>query len=114
MTDCEFCGKELHLSHYENEKEIEVYDCTHCPVLTSFYFMHKDGARIKTSFMLDKNEKVYIWTNNYLRGISYITDVGISLSAAMDRDPLILKFPKIMNISPKNVHEKFSFYMTFL
>ena len=111
MNDCEFCGKELRLSHHENGKEVEVYDCTHCPVLTSFYYMGEH--RIKTSFFLDKNEHVYIWTNNYTKGISYITDVGVSL-AKDGRDPLLLKFPKIMNINPKNIHEKFSFYMVFL
>jgi CRISPR/Cas system-associated protein Cas10 (large subunit of type III CRISPR-Cas system) len=114
MNDCEFCGRELHLSHYENNKEIAVYDCTHCPVLTSFYFLDKEGERIKTSFMLDRNEKVYIWTQNYIKGVSYITDVGVTLSAVRDKSPLLIKFPKIMNINPKNVHEKFSFYMVFL
>lgn len=112
MNDCEFCGKPLHLSHYENGKEVEVYDCTNCPVLTSFYFMGEQ--RVKTAFMLDRNEKVYIWTNNYIKDVSYITDVGVTLSPTKDVSPLVYKFPKIMNVNPQNVHEKFSFYMTFL
>lgn len=113
MMECEFCGRELHLSHMENERTVEVYDCTHCPVLTSFYFNAESDDRLKTTFMLDRNEKVYIWTNNYTKGISYITDVGVSLSMTKE-NPLVIKFPKIMNINPQNVHEKFSFYMTFL
>jgi hypothetical protein len=111
---CEFCHNPLQFSHQENTKEIEVYDCRHCPVLTSFYYFEKDGTRIKTSYMLDRNEKVYIWTNNYITNSSYITDVGVSLSVQSDRNPLVVRFPKIMNINPTNVHEKFSFYMTFL
>jgi hypothetical protein len=119
MTNCEFCGKELHLSHYEGGQKIAVYDCTHCPVLTSFHFMTEvgnlatDNMRIKTTFMLDRNEHIYIWTNNYGKGISYITDVGVTL-AKSGRDPLLIKFPKIMNINPQNVHEKFAFYIVFL
>ena len=112
--ECEFCNREMHLSHLENEKTVEVYDCTHCPILTSFYFKADSGEKLKVSFMLDRNEKTYIWTNNYVKGISYITDVGVSLSAVKDKDPLVLKFPKIMNINPTNVREKFSFYMVFL
>lgn len=113
MNDCEFCGKELHLSHMENGKEVEVYDCTHCPNMVSFHFLAKDGPRIKTVYMLDRNEHVYIWTNNYVKGISYITDVGVTI-AKDGRDPCLIKFPKIMNINPENVNEKFSFYMVFL
>lgn len=114
MNDCEFCNKPLHLSHYENSNEVAVYDCVHCPVLTSFYFLHKEGERIKTCFMLDKNGRTYVWTNNYVNENSHITDVSVTLSAVHDKDPLLIKFPKIMNINPKNIHEKFSFYMTFL
>lgn len=112
--NCEFCTKPLTFSHEENGKEVKVYDCKNCPVLTSFHFLDKDSERIKTSFFIDKNEKVYIWTNNYVRGISYITDVGIRISLVKDKDPLVIKFPKIMSITPQNVYEKFSFYMTFL
>lgn len=112
---CEFCNNELKLSHLENEKTVEVYDCVHCPVMTSFYFKADPSAeKLKVSFMLDRKEKVYIWTNNYAKGISYITDVAVSLSSLKDKDPLVLKFPKIMKINPTNVHEKFSFYMVFL
>ncbi len=116
---CEFCHQPCRLSHKENEdrndknKYIEVYDCVSCPVLTSFYVNHEDGSTIKTVFMLDRNEKVYMWTNHYLKKISYITDVGVTL-AREGKDPLILKFPKIMPLTPENVHDKFKFYMIFL
>lgn len=112
--NCEFCNKPLNLSHKENGDEIEVYDCVHCPVLTSFFFLHKDSERIKTSFMIDKNGRTYIWTNNYINNNSYITDVSLSLSPVTNKDPCLVKFPKIMNINPKNVHEKFKFYMVFI
>jgi ssDNA-binding Zn-finger/Zn-ribbon topoisomerase 1 len=109
--NCEFCKKPLHFSHHENNKEIEVYDCNNCPVLTSFYYFHEDGDCAKVTFMLDKNERGYMWTNNYIKNISYITDLGNSTSG---KDPLILKFPKIMNVNPDNIYDKFKFYMVFL
>lgn len=110
--NCEFCQKPLKFSHHENNNEVEVYDCHNCKVLTSFYFFHKDGSQFKTVFMIDKNEKSYTWTNNYVKGISYIVDVGTSINK--DRDPVLIRFPKIMNISPTNIYEKFAFYMVFL
>lgn len=110
---CQFCQKELKFSHKENKDEIEVYDCWNCPVLTTFHFFHKDGMPVKTTFMLDKNEKCYLWINNYLKNISYIIDVNASI-AKPSRDSLVIKFPKIMNITPQNVYEKFAFYMVFL
>lgn len=115
---CEFCGNKCRLSHKENEdrdnkqKYTAVYDCTNCLVLTSFFINNEDGTKIKTVFMLDRNEKVYMWTDHHQKKISYITDIGISL-ARDGRDPLILKFPKLMNVNPTNVHEKFKFYMIF-
>jgi hypothetical protein len=110
--NCEFCQKPLKFSHHENNKEVEVYDCNHCPVLTSFYVLHKDGSPFKTTFLLDKNEKTYMWTNHYIKETSYITYVGVAADN-INREPL-LKFPKIMNITPANVKEKFAFYMVFL
>lgn len=108
--NCEFCQKPLRFSHHENNKEVGVYDCTNCPLLVSFYYLHADGKSVKTTFMLDRNQKSYLWTNNYLNNNSHITD----LSSNDGRDPIILKFPKIMNINPDNVYEKFAFYMVFL
>jgi hypothetical protein len=112
--NCDYCGRDLHLSHYENNREIAVYDCTHCPMLVSYHFREENGAKTKVSFMLDRRDKVYIWTNNYTKNNSYIVDVSATLHSSMEKDPLILKFPKIMNITPDNVLEKLSFYMTFL
>jgi hypothetical protein len=62
--------------------------------------------------MIDKNEKNYTWTNNYIRGLSYIVDASVPINN--DRDPVLIRFPKIMSITPANVHEKFAFYMVFL
>ena len=109
---CEFCNQSLTFSHHENIKEIEVYDCLHCPVLTSFYYF-EDGSRVKTTFILDKNEKSYMWTNHYGKQISYITDLGVDTAKA-GRDTTLLRFPKIMNVTPLTVYEKFKFYMVFL
>lgn len=109
--NCEFCGREAHLSHYENSKETVVYDCTYCPVLTSFYVRDVDNVICKIAFMIDKGNKSYIWTNNYLKNTSYITEVGGSSS---DRDPLIFKSPKTLGLTPQNVRGKLSMYMTFL
>lgn len=115
---CEFCKSKCRLSHKENEdredktKFVAVYDCIHCPVLTSFHVQNEDGVLIKTVFMLDRNEKTYMWTNHHAKNFSYITDIGIQL-AKDGRDPMILKFPKLMNVNPSNVHDKFKFYMIF-
>lgn len=111
--NCEFCLKPLRFSHHENNKEVEVYDCNNCPVQISFYFFHKDGSQFKTVFMIDKNERSYTWTNSYTKSVSYITDVSPTV-ARDGKDPVLIKFPKIMNINPTNVHEKFAFYMVFL
>lgn len=118
--NCEFCNKSLKFSHYENVKEIAVYDCVYCPVLTSFYFNSKVplkfAERIKTSFMFEKQNKTYIWTNNYMKNISHITDLSPDAeSIALSRkDPVIISFQKIMDINPNNIYEKFSFVMTYL
>ena len=110
--NCEFCQKPLKFSHKENNDEVEVYDCHNCKVLTSFYFFHKDGSQFKTTFLIDKNERTYMWTNNYLKGTSHISEMRVT--SAPGFDSTILKFPKIMNVNPTNVHEKFAFYMVFL
>lgn len=115
---CLFCSNKCRLSHKENEdredkkKYTAVYDCNYCPVLTSFYINNEDNSHVKTVFMLDRNEKVYMWTDHHEKKFSYITDIGISL-ARDGRDPLVLKFPKLMNVTPSNVHDKFKFYMLF-
>lgn len=111
--NCEYCHKPLHFSRHENNKEVEVYECNHCPVLVSFHYLHITGSPVKTTFMIDKNEKCYLWTNNYIQNISYIHDAGTAASRE-GRDALILNFHKLMNVTPSNIHEKFAFYMVFL
>jgi hypothetical protein len=117
--NCEFCGNKCWFSRKENvdkdnkKKYISVYDCMKCPVHTSFYINNEDGSKVKTVFMLDRNEKVYMWTDHFVKNFSYVTDIGISL-ARDGRDPLIIKFPKLMNVKPTNVLDKFKFYMVFL
>lgn len=112
---CQYCQKEMKFSHHENKKEIEVYDCWNCPVLTTFYYLGKNPAPIKITFMLDKNEKCYLWTNHYVKNVSYINNLSMCLTKATGfNDDLVIKFPKVMNITPQNVYEKFAFYMVFL
>lgn len=108
LPNCEFCKNILKFSHTENVKEVDVYDCVKCQVLVSFYF-YKTGERTKTCYMFHRNGKPYMWTNNYLNRTSYITNLQPD-----DKDPMILKFPKIMPLTPSNLLEKFSFYMVFL
>jgi len=110
--NCEFCHKELAISHYERDKTITVYDCKNCPVLVSFHF-NEDEERVKTCYLLDKNGNSYMWTINYAKNDSYIVDLTPTLSLVKDRDPMLVRFKKVMNINPNNVYEKFSFYLLF-
>lgn len=112
--NCEFCYQELFFSHYENGFHAnKVYDCSNCPVLTSFCFTQENFIKTKTIFVIDRKKHLYTWTNNYLNNTSYIFDIEASL-ASFEKDPCIIRFPKIMNINPNNVYEKFIFYMTWL
>lgn len=115
--NCEFCDRELHLSHYEGVgNSVAAYDCTNCPVLVSFYFIKPDFNRTKTVFWLDKHEKIYMWTNDYTTSTSRITAIDIDhiKKGSLGGDPCLIKFPKIMNINPDNIMERFGFYMVFL
>lgn len=117
--NCEFCDRNLHLSHYENNKETAVYDCLNCPVLVSYHFFLGDQkagepVRTKTDYMIDRHGRSYIWTNNYIKNNSYIVDLSVSLGIRENTTPLLVTFPKIMNVNPNNIHEKFSFWVTFL
>jgi hypothetical protein len=113
---CEYCENNLLFSHYENQKEIAVYDCTECPILTSFYVYCDSPAIVKISFMFEKNGHSYIWTNNYITNSSYIVNVSrhIDFSALKDNLGIIVEFPQIMKINPSNVLQKFSFCMCYL
>jgi hypothetical protein len=109
---CEYCQHDLKFSHHEKSKEIQVYDCTNCPVLVSKYY-RKDQFLVKTTFMLDRNRQVYLWTNDYVNNVSYIVDGNVTLFQK-GTNPMLLKFPKLMNLTPANVHEKFSYYVVFI
>lgn len=112
--NCQFCQQELRLSHHENEELIAVYDCVNCPVLTSFYYRKDDNNLTKITYMIDRHDKLYLWTNNYVANDSYIIDLTAGQTTTIRRDPILIKFAKIMNINPTNVQEKFSFFMTYL
>lgn len=108
---CQFCRHPLTFSHHENNKEVEVYECRNCPMLIMQHFFHKDGTAVKTVFMLEKNNHAYLWTNDRLKGYSSITE--ISFTSAPGHNPTILKLPKLVEVTPDNVYQKFSFYMVF-
>lgn len=110
---CEFCHHALSFSHFENNKEVEVYDCTNCPILVSFSFFVEGGLRIKTVFCIDRNQGLYIWTNNYLNSQSYINEVRVKPGVSVQSVPFTIRFPRIMNITPNNVKEKLALCMVF-
>lgn len=116
--NCEFCDKPLKFSRYEDKEEAVVYDCIHCPVLTSFHFFRGDiclDSRVKTVFMIDKSGRTYLWTNNYLSKTSYITDLSaVDMSSAFIKNMHVVQLPLMGDINPSNVYKKFSFVMTFL
>jgi len=114
--NCQFCNKLLTFSRWENDKEIIIYDCKHCPVLVSFYFLYDESSKAHDSyvltkivFMIDIKGKLYLWTNNFIKNNSYIINLY-----SMNIDPLVVKFPKIMNITPDNVVERLAFYMLWI
>jgi len=106
---CGFCENELDVSHFENGSVV-VYQCSHCPLLILYYFTEEDNLLIKTAFRLEKKGKSYLWTNNHRQECSYITDITVF---SPNKGHLV-DFPKIMNINPTNVYDKFSLWMTFL
>jgi hypothetical protein len=119
--NCQFCGNILIFCHHENEQTTSVYDCQRCPVLVSFSYSYDDTVRLhndflaKVTFLLDRKGKFYTWTNNYTKGTSYITDLSVTLVSSMrGQNPLLIKFPKIMNINPSNVMKKLSFYLVWI
>lgn len=74
---------------------------------------HKDRLE-KVEFAIDKQGHLYTWTDNYVKGSSYITDLNVSLFSLQNKSPILIVFPKLMNVTPTNVREKFSFFMVFL
>jgi hypothetical protein len=119
--NCQFCHKELIFCHSESENKIAIYDCKCCPVLVSFHFLHEElelhepFTVVKIIFLLDRKGKFYTWTNNYTKGTSYITDLNVTLVSSMrGQNPLLIKFPKTMDINPDNVMEKLAFYLVWI
>ena len=107
---CEYCKYPIKFSHHENNKEVEVYECLNCPMLIMYSFFHKEGNLIKTTFMLDRNGRTYLWTNDRLKGHSYISELK---PISTPDNPLQLKLPKLVDVTPDNVYQKLSFYMVF-
>ena len=111
---CEYCDNILKFSHFENKKEIIVFDCQFCPFLISFYFWNEEGGSLtKITFMIIKNGQFYIWTNNFIKQNSYISIISTDNTTLMSSEPLIT-FPKIMDITPANIDKKLSFVMTWI
>ncbi len=106
---CEFCNFHLEFSHSENN--IMIFDCINCPMLISFSFDH--NVRVKTVFLLDRNQQIYLWTINYLTETSYISSAYYDILVNGKIADLV-NFPKIMQVSPYNIYQKFNLYMTFL
>jgi len=109
---CQFCHYPLKFSHTENNKEVEVYDCLNCPMLIFYSFRNKSTEPFKITFMLNRNGKTYLWTNDKTKGYSYVTDVAVRTSPT--DNPLVLKLPKIVEVTPETVYQKLSFYMVFI
>jgi uncharacterized protein (DUF1015 family) len=108
---CDFCKDELTFSHTENNKLLTVFQCNHCPILI-FYYFTQELNKARTAFLLDKKEHQYFWTNNYINNCSYI--IEISESSSYDGNGHLVDFPKVMEINPINIFEKFSLWMTFI
>lgn len=108
---CKFCHYPLKLSHTEDNQKVNVYECLSCPMLIFHSFKDKETEPFKTSFMLSRNGKSYLWTNNLDKGYSYISTIGVRLTH--NEDPVIIKLPKIVEVTPETVYQKLSFYMVF-
>ena len=86
----------------------------------SFSFFHYEASKeldyflTKIVFMLDKKSKFYMWTNNYAKQTSYITDLSAIFNSSKSSNSMLVEFPKIMNINPQNVAEKLAFYLVWI
>jgi hypothetical protein len=112
---CPYCQVQLEFSHLESTNEwgrFSVYECLHCPVLVWLHY--ENDSLIKSMFFIDKNEHNYVWVDHYLKNQSYLIDATPSFKGPYDKDPMLIKFPKLMNVTPTNVREKFSFFMVFI
>lgn len=107
---CQYCKYPLKFSHHENDKEVEVYDCLNCPMLIFSSFLDKGAEPIKTTFMVERNGKTYLWTNDKIKGYSYISELALTPG----QNGLLLKLPKLVEVTPETVAQKLSFYMVFI
>lgn len=108
---CQYCKNSLKFSHTENNKEVEVYECFSCPMLIMFSFLNKGDDPVKTTFLLNRNKKTYLWTNDKIKGISFISDIRVRVSP--QDNPILVKLPKLVDVTPETVYKKLSFYMVF-
>jgi|SRR5271170_4582247 len=117
VRHCPFCKARANYCHAENDNTGMVYECRHCPVLVFLHYSqdkeYKDRLE-KAEFAIDKQGHLYTWTDNYVKGSSYITDLDVSLFSLQNKSSILIAFPKLMNVTPTNVREKFGFYMIFL
>ncbi len=109
--NCQFCRKPMKFSHHENEKEISVYDCLECPMLIMSSYVNNDSDPVKITFMFENKGKSYMWTNDRIKGYSYLQELKIADNPL--HDIMLLKLPKLVDVTPENVIKKFSFYMVF-
>lgn len=111
--NCPFCDKRTSFSHLENveSKEIRVNECLNCQVPILFHIDLEDGTLMKTVFIIDKNQRVYLWTNDHVNNCSYIAHAKIDETNI--HDSYIARFPNILNIHPDKILSKFSLYIVF-
>lgn len=107
---CPYCHNHMKFCHHENNKEVSVYDCIECPMLVTCYYLHEEVDPFRISFMMDRNGRVYMWTNDRLKGYSYIEELKIEPAI---RDLTVVKLPKLVEVTPETVRQKLSFYMVF-
>lgn len=118
VRNCPFCKEKAEFCHTENNDTGMVYQCMNCPVLVFLHYSHdsreKEAKLDKVVYVIDKQGHLYTWTDNYSKRSSYITDLNVMLLDLKDKNPILVTFPKLMNVTPANVREKFGFYMVFL
>ena len=111
---CEFCQGELSHSHHENNKQTQVYECLECPLLIQFHYDLSTMERIKTCYLIDRSNRLYLWTNNYLEKSSHIVDLGVTLYDLKYNSATIVSFPQIVKLSPLTISQKLASYLLFI
>lgn len=109
--NCQFCNQPLLFSHYENDKEVSIYDCRNCPMLIMFHYLLSEDKLIKIAFFLNRKKRTYVWVNNFIKNSSYVNEILVAPSSITNNP--VLQLPKLVDVSPENVYQKFSFYMVF-